>query len=373
LSECVIRQYIDTGLEKSEGSDTDSPVFREVLQAVSQKHGVGLALNDSAGVPRGAVIFFWEGKEKDTRFTATFRAASPLLASSFELIQRKKGGSGGKTVRKYFKSGRSGSGLLFLVIAVIIGFLSALPVPFQVHTKCSVLPVYKRFVVAGFDGILQEALVQPGDRVHRGQVLARLDGRETALLKSSLEAERKKALKTRDHHLAMGNTAGTQVAGLEVRRLEKQIELLAEREQHLVLTSPIEGIVLAGDMMRIEGSPVSKGQVLFEVSPLNKVIVELGVEEKNIGYVSGGMPVKIRFEAFRNRSWRGEVQRIKPEAEIRNNQNVFLAELEFENSENMLRPGMKGRGNINTGRKALGWILFRKPWYTILRLKDAFW
>ncbi|WP_228855371.1 efflux RND transporter periplasmic adaptor subunit [Desulfomarina profundi] len=365
LSECVIHQHVDT--DSGEGN----PVFQEMLHVFSQKHACGLALVNGEGVRRGAVVFFWDGKKKDMRFTDTIRASGQILASALLALENRKGMSGG--IIRLNRLRRLKTGAMVAVMAILLGLFSLLPVPFRIHANCSVLPVYKRFVVAGFDGILKQALVQPGDRVQQGQVMAKLDGRETALLKGSLEAERQKALKTRDHHLATGDTAATQIAQLEVLRLEKQIDLLREREHHLVLTSPIDGIVLAGDMMRIQGSPVNKGKVLFEVAPLNKMIVELGVAEENIGYISRGMSVKIRFEAFRNQAWQGEVQRIKPEAEIRNNRNVFLVELEFDNLDDRLRPGMKGKANVEGGKKPLAWIVFRKPWYTFLQLIDSLW
>ncbi len=364
LSECVIHRYVDTD------SGAETPVFQEILHIFSQKHACGLGLVDGKGVQRGAVLFFWDGKKRDIRFTATLRAAGEVLASALLALERSKGIGAGKMGLN--RSRRVKAGVVAAAV-ILLGLFSFLPVPFQIHAKCSVLPVYKRFVVAGFDGILKEALVKPGDRVHPGQVLAKLDGRETVLLKNSTEAERQKALKTRDQHLAKGDMAGTQIAGLEVLRLENQIDLLREKERNLVLTSPIEGIVLAGDMMRMQGSPVNKGKVLFEVSPLNKMVVELAVGEEDIGYISRGMPVKVRFEAFRERAWRGEVQRIKPEAEIRNNRNVFLVELEFDNLDDRLRPGMKGKANIDAGKKPLAWIIFRKPWYTLLQLMDSFW
>lgn len=368
LNECVIHQYMDTD------SGSVTPVFQEMLHVFSQKHAVGIAPADRKGMQRGAIIFFWDRKKGDVRLTATLRAAGEILASALFVLENRKGIGGGRMglSRAENRFSRMKTAVAVIAAVVLFGFFCAFPVSFQVHANCSVRPVFRRFVVAGFDTILKKALVQPGDLVHQGEVLAKLDGRETMLRRSSLEAERQKALKTRDHHLATGAAAETQIAGLEVLRLEKQIDLLKEREQHLVLTSPIDGIVLAGDMMRIQGSPVNKGQVLFEVAPLNKMIVELGVNEEDIGYVERGMPVKVRFEAFRDRVWRGELQRIKPEAEIRNNRNVFLAELEFENLDDRLRPGMKGRAYVESGKKPLAWIIFRKPWHTFLQLMDSF-
>jgi multidrug efflux pump subunit AcrA (membrane-fusion protein) len=174
----------------------------------------------------------------------------------------------------------------------------------------------------------------------------------------------------RDHHLALGNTAGAQIARLEEQRLEEQLNLLLEQKKHLVLLSPVDGIVLSGDLKRALGSPVSKGQSLFEVSPLEEMIVELAVRENHITYLQPDMDVRVRFDAYPDGVWVGSIKKINPKSEIRENRNVFIAELEFNNPDGRLRPGMQGKAVIHTGSRPLGWIVFHKPWYTLLQLKD---
>ncbi len=123
-------------------------------------------------------------------------------------------------------------------------------------------------------------------------------------------------------------------------------------------------------MKRIEGSPVGRGQTLFEVSPLKAMIVELAVREDHISFVDRGMEVTVRFDAYPNTTWNGKIEKINPKSMIRDNRNVFIAELEFNNPDGRLRPGMQGKAKIDAATKPLGWILFRKPWYTLLWLKD---
>ncbi len=56
------------------------------------------------------------------------------------------------------------------------------------------------------------------------------------------------------------------------------------------------------------------------------------------------------------------MQVIHPQAELRNEQSVFVADMELENPQGLLRPGMNGSAKVTSGRRSLGWILFHEPW-----------
>ncbi len=144
------------------------------------------------------------------------------------------------------------------------------PWPHRVREKCTVEPTVRRFLVAPYDGILQSSFARPGDLVRAGQALARMDDRELRWELSSTIAERGRAAKQRDVAMADNDTSETQLAALEMERLDLKIELLKHRERTLEITSPIEGVVLRGDLDDAEGAPVKTGQSLFEVAPLEQ-------------------------------------------------------------------------------------------------------
>jgi multidrug efflux pump subunit AcrA (membrane-fusion protein) len=98
------------------------------------------------------------------------------------------------------------------------------------------------------------------------------------------------------------------------------------------------------------------------------MIIEVAIAEEDITYIQPGMETKIRFDAFPEANWQETIKRIRPKSEIRSQQNVFIAELIFNNKDNLLRPGMRGVAAIRAGNRPLGWILFHKPWYSLLRL-----
>ncbi|MCZ6773228.1 MAG: hypothetical protein O7G83_14790, partial [Proteobacteria bacterium] len=55
-----------------------------------------------------------------------------------------------------------------------------------------------------------------------------------------------------------------------------------------------------------------------------------------------------------------------PRSEIREHENVFIAEVKLDNSDLQLRPGMKGRAKIIGRRHLLAWNLFHKPCESLL-------
>ena len=204
-----------------------------------------------------------------------------------------------------------------------------------------------------------------GALVSKGDVLAQMDGGNLRIEMSGVQAELAAARKRRDSALAQGETAQSQIARSEMKRHQAQIELLNEQLKHLEIRSPIDGMVVAGDLDKAEGAPLEMGQTVFEVAPLDRMVVEVAVEQTEIGYARAGMPVEIKLNAFPFRSWQGAIKSISPSAEIVSDEAVFVAEVEIANDEMTLKPGMEGTAKVRGDKASLGWILFHRPWESV--------
>jgi RND family efflux transporter MFP subunit len=243
-----------------------------------------------------------------------------------------------------------------------------LPVVHRVDCQCRLEPVLRRYIAAPYEGVLEKALVQPGDLVAADDVLAQLDGREIRWELAGLRADRDQAAKKRDTALAAQRFAEAQLAKLEMDRLEQKIRVLEHRQEHLAVKCPLEGIVISGDLERTQGAPVTLGQRLFEVAPLDEMVVEVAVPQDEIAYVARGMEVTVRLDAYPHEPLRGTIHQIRPRAQVLDEQNVFVAEVSIDNTDRRLRPGMTGRVHIEAGRRSLGWVWLHKPWESLLRL-----
>jgi biotin carboxyl carrier protein len=259
---------------------------------------------------------------------------------------------------------RRGTWVCGIVLAVLA--LLSLPVPYQVSCQCRIEPQVRRFVAAPYAGIFEKSLVEPGDVVRRGQVLGRMDAREIRWEIAGLEADEQRAGKSRDANLANSKVAAAAIDRLEMERFELKRRLLAERAEHLEIKSPIDGVVIAGDLKRSEGVTLKLGQSLYEIAPLEAMVAELAIPEAEIAQVAPGQEVTFWLDAYPGQAWTGKLARLQPRSEVRDSENVFVGELVLDNADALLRPGMNGEAKIRGPRHTLFWIVLHKPWNWLL-------
>jgi multidrug resistance efflux pump len=197
------------------------------------------------------------------------------------------------------------------------------------------------------------------------QLIASLDGRKLRIELSGIRADYDGAKKRRESALALGNIAESQIALSEMNRFLSKIDILKQQLTQLEVRSPINGLVLTGDLEKAEGAPLEMGQTLFEIAPLNEMVAEINIPESEIQYVTSGMPVVFKLNAFPLETWIGKVEHIHPCTEIVDNQSVFIAKVHLPNTHNQFRPGMQGSAKIETERAPLGWNLFHRGWESI--------
>lgn len=360
VAECKQHQRMLTwNIEPQLPGSLHSLLLRDMSVALFAHQSICFPLRDQAGVVSGVLIVCWNDAKEDVGVQINpFLRAESLVAGLVSWI-------GQSFYRKQL-----GQSLLnakqrsFLVSALVLGIflLGLLPVPFTVTGKSVLEPRETRFVVAQFDAILKRVYKIPGTNVVKGELLAEFDERAIELEINSLLADIQKTKKMKDVHTATGKAALAQMAGLERRSLEEKLQLFRDRLSELSIVSPVDGIVISDNLERVEGSPISRGQGLFEIAPLKTMIVEAHIAQEDIGYVQADATTKITLESFPDKSWKSTVHTIFPRADVRGGQIVFLVESLLENSKSILRPGMGGELEINVGKKRLAWTLFRKPW-----------
>ncbi|MGI9518916.1 MAG: efflux RND transporter periplasmic adaptor subunit, partial [Pirellulaceae bacterium] len=244
------------------------------------------------------------------------------------------------------------------VAALLALLILCIPMRYKIPCDCQLQLTRRRFVAAPYEGVLDKTLVSSGDVVTAGQLLAQMDARQLRMQLSGLTADLESERKRRDSALARGNVAESQIARSEMARLESEVQLLNDRLQNTEIRSPIAGVVVSGDLDKAEGAPMETGQNLFEVGPLQRLLVEVNIPENEIQYARAGMNVKFEFPAFPFRTFQGEIVRIHPRAEVIEDASVFVAEIALDNESGELRPGMKGRARVVADRYPLGWNLF---------------
>ncbi len=289
---------------------------------------------------------------------------APYVATALDIRKAADPGPVRAVTQKFFGTDAAKSWWC-LTAALLLCLVPLIPIKHRIKAACVVEPVQHRYTVVPFDGVLEETYVRPGDEVTAGQLIARMDDRELGWELAGLLAEAGRAAKKSDVAMAAHDVHEAQMAALEKERLEQRIQILRHRQKNLEISSSIDGVVLKGDLEEAHGAPVKIGQSLFEIAPLSPLKLELAVPEDAISYVQAGMPVTARLDGYPQGKIHGHVDKLRSRAEIRDNQNVFVAEVTLENNDRQLRPGMSGRARLVAQRRLLGWIWLHQAWHRV--------
>lgn len=362
----LVWPIVNNSADESADQFSQSLLLKELVLETGMKQGAAFKLTGAAASTVLLIMLWPERREQTDALLNELQTHQKMLTPAWYQILRKAGKEQPQGTGSRFPALRK---VAFSLGAIaLLGWFFFYPMKFVLHPDCLVEPVRVRFLVAQFDALIKDVFAEPGDSVAKDQPLVVLDGREIELELNSLAADSEKSLKMRDKHHVRGDVAAAQMAQLEYQRLQERAKLLHIRQSQLELTSPIDGIVLSGDLKRRLGGPVSKGQVLLELAPLETVLLEMGIADEDIGHVRIDQPVTVRFDAFPQRTWQGAISDIAPKSELVQGRNMFIVTFELANSDNILQPGMQGRAAISCGTRSPAWIYFHKPWYATLGL-----
>jgi RND family efflux transporter MFP subunit len=217
-----------------------------------------------------------------------------------------------------------------------------------------------RTVVAPQDGYIATAHVRAGDRVREGDPLATLDDRELRLELRKWQSQRAQLLK--EYRKALAGSARAEVAILTAKRAqaEAQLKLVERQLTRAKLIAPFSGLVVRGDLNQALGSPVKRGEVLYEIAPTNKYRVVLKVDERDIGLVSLGHRGRLKLSGIPDNSVNITVDRLTPVSSPAGGRNFFRVEAVMDDHSDLMRPGMEGIAKIEIGQEKLLWIWTRR-------------
>lgn len=305
----------------------------------------------------GVLIILWEQKDQQIQLDE-WQTLAPALGMTAIALKRARPHWWQRL--KYDTPHQRNRRILKLFLWLGFLLIMLIPVPHRVAGSIILEPTVRRFVNAPFDGILKKAFHLPGDHIKNGELLAELDGKEIEWQLSGLKAEKSRAQKQKDVSAAARDTSAVQIAQLEIERIDAQLELLEHRLRNLQIKSPLDGIVISGDLKRVEGSPLNKGHVLFEIAPLDNMLIQMAISVDDISYVAPDQTLSIILDAYPNEIFEQIITKIQPRATTRDSQQVFILEAKIDNVDGRLRPGLKGRGRVYAGTEILGWVILHK-------------
>lgn len=245
-------------------------------------------------------------------------------------------------------------------IVAAAAFLAFATGDFRISADSIVEGSVQRAITAPVNGYVKDALLRAGDTVRQGEVLGRFDDRD-------LKLERVKLLSQHDQYVrqyreAMGKRerAQVQIVSAQIAQAEAQLALVEEELARMVMVAPFDGVIVSGDLSQSLGSPVERGQVLFEIAPLDSYRVVLQVDEHDISYVEPGQRGELIVSSIPGERYGLAVTRVTPVNTAREGRNFFRVEAALDAHPGpRVRPGMEGVSKVRVDERRLAWIWTR--------------
>lgn len=223
----------------------------------------------------------------------------------------------------------------------------------------------KASVASKGTGRLEYLGVEEGDRVKRGQILARLEDKDVIAVLEQARADLEVTRADRDESRSnldrmnalyasqLVSKAELDVAEARYKRVEAMIQSAAAAVrgaevalENTRIRAPFDGTVLTKDadvgevVAPFASSANSRGAVVT-IADMTSLEVEADVSESNITRVSAGQPCEIVLDAYPDKRYQGYVHKIVPTADRA--KATVLTKVRFQERDDRVLPEMSAK------------------------------
>jgi multidrug efflux pump subunit AcrA (membrane-fusion protein) len=255
---------------------------------------------------------------------------------------------------------------LSLAAAALAAF--ALPIDLTVGAPARVEGELQRIVPAPIRGYLKAVHVRPGDTVREGDLLAELGDRDLELERAKLKSELAQHEGNVAAAMARGERGPMAVAQARVDEARARIALVDHQLERIRVRSPIDGVVLQGDLWQQVGTPLDRGRELFVLAPARRHRVVIELDERDLRRVPEGARGRLALSALPWETMPMSVERIAPAATTIEGRNVFELEARLDAGTEPLRAGQRGVAHLDAGRGPVGVEWARRAGDALARL-----
>ncbi|MEO8259197.1 MAG: efflux RND transporter periplasmic adaptor subunit [Acidobacteriota bacterium] len=230
------------------------------------------------------------------------------------------------------------------------------------------------------NGRLEEVYVRMGDRVSRGQRIAKIEDHE--ILEQLKQAEASSdvssaTIRQRDADLKFAQTnldrsrnlfdrqlipkqtmddaearyqaaaAQLDLAKAQYAQAQARLDELKINLGNTLLTSPVNGFI--GKRLLDPGAWVTPNSAFISVVDIGVVRMVANVIEKDLRRVSAGQPAEVGVDAFPNEQFGGRIARVSPVLDPAT--RTAQIEVEINNAQFRLKPGMYAKVNFTVERR----------------------
>lgn len=196
-------------------------------------------------------------------------------------------------------------------------------------------------------GEVVELLVEEGETVEQGQVLARLDGERLRLemlaAKANLEQARKEFARYSD--LAeRGLVSESMFDGLkyDVDALQATYNLAKLNHGYSMIRATIDGVVSSRDIKL--GQNIDANSVAFRITDTSELVAYMQIPQVELAKFAAGHSASLKVDSMPGSDFRARITRISPTIDVRN--GTFRATAFINNDQGYLVPGMFARFTI---------------------------
>ncbi|MDO5665675.1 MAG: efflux RND transporter periplasmic adaptor subunit [Bacteroidia bacterium] len=197
-------------------------------------------------------------------------------------------------------------------------------------------------IAPAMGGRIRSIHVDVGSRVGKGQTVVTMDASNYTQQQTQLSTLKRDY----ERYLELYNVGG--ISKQQLDQVKAQLDVaqtaLNNLGENTRLTSPINGIVTARNF---DPGDMAAGLPILTIENINPVKVVINVSESFYSQVVKGMSANVQVDALANEIFEGKVSLIHPT--LNRVSHTFPVEIEVNNSDQRLRPGMFSRVTMSFG------------------------
>jgi len=242
-------------------------------------------------------------------------------------------------------------------------------IDFAVNAAGEITPAEQVSVRPEINGMIEVLKVDIGDLVKKDDLLFKLDDKELQQTKASnltdIERSRLELAKAERDYKRAQELLGAKLIAQEVyddtkttcdlaknslERSQKDLAITEERLTKTVVRAPFDCTILTRPVstgQAVSGSGgFNSGTEVLTIANLSSMIINAQVNQADVPRLKANQTVEVTVEAVTGLRINGVVERIAPQATIKNNLKGFGARIVLRNVDPRVRPGMTANVKI---------------------------
>ena len=234
---------------------------------------------------------------------------------------------------------------------------------FAVSAAGDIGPAEQVSVRPEVNGKIDQLPVDIGDAVKEGQVLFTLDDRDLQIERESQETEIERAKLQLDQaernfkrsqqlyaeklisqELYEDTKTQYELSKNALERADKNLAAVKDRLRKTRIVAPFDCTVLTRPVsvgQAVSGSGgFNSGTEVLTIANLNEMVINAHINQADVTRLKPGQEVEVQVEAVPGLKVIGKVERVAPQATIKNNIKGFAARILLKDVDKRIRPGM---------------------------------